>query len=461
MIAGVMIVGRTAGTTTLVRTVGVIIALLAVLMMGVAVTMETAVVVVVATVVAIRIDVTMGAPVVSLHATWTPLVRSVTYMDIQPRSAGGVMVMIAVTVTMETAMEARMQILHLMAWTQIDSVADSGEHSHVHADPETPPLEADSPALGSHGSAGSSHGEHMPSPRAGAPPSGRSSPATDDRGTHTPSPNQDAPLGGLSPPGTAAGPSNDDHMSSPNANAPSSGLSAPGGSSVPGRGGEIPAAPPPGVRTRLQQGWHLRQLDVKNVFLHGVLEEEVYMRKPPGFEDSTTPHYVCKLDKALYGLKQAPRACYAISALLKDLNKNFAIKDLGDLHFFLGIEVKRVNDGLLLTQEKYATELLDKVGHSFVAEVASDSTTGTVVVVDSSTGTVVLPASLLGSPASPTSVLRVTPLTVIVPLGSPDLSAPTVNAQPYNEAEYAEYRKLQSPERRSWLRTWLCNQFPA
>jgi histone deacetylase 1/2 len=134
------------------------------------------------------------------------------------------------------------------------------------------------------------------------------------------------------------------------------------------------------------------------------------MRQPPGFEDSTTPHYVCKLDKALYGLKQAPRAwyaklssklcalgftpskadtslflfhksgitifvlvyvddiivtsssSYAISALFKDLNKNFAIKDLGDLHFFLGIEVKRVNDGLLLTQEKYATELLDKVG---------------------------------------------------------------------------------------------------
>jgi histone deacetylase 1/2 len=153
----------------------------------------------------------------------------------------------------------------------------------------------------------------------------------------------------------------------------------------------------------VSRGWHLRQLDVKNAFLHGVLEEEVYMRQPPGFEDSTTPHYVCKLDKALYGLKQAPRAwyaklssklcalgftpskadtslflfhksgitifvlvyvddiivtsssSYAISALLKDLNKNFAIKDLGDLHFFLGIEVKRVNNGLLLTQEKYAT----------------------------------------------------------------------------------------------------------
>jgi histone deacetylase 1/2 len=52
----------------------------------------------------------------------------------------------------------------------------------------------------------------------------------------------------------------------------------------------------------------------------------------------------------------------AINALLRDLNVNFAIKDLGDLHFFLGIEVKKLHNGLLLTQEKYATELLDKVG---------------------------------------------------------------------------------------------------
>jgi histone deacetylase 1/2 len=134
------------------------------------------------------------------------------------------------------------------------------------------------------------------------------------------------------------------------------------------------------------------------------------MRQPPGFEDSHAPHYICKLDKALYGLKQAPRAWYsrlsaklsdlgffpskddtslflynrsgiiiyvliyvddiivtsssddAIDILLRDLNKNFAIKDLGDLHYFLGIEVKRVNNGLVLTQEKYATDLLTKVG---------------------------------------------------------------------------------------------------
>jgi hypothetical protein len=146
------------------------------------------------------------------------------------------------------------------------------------------------------------------------------------------------------------------------------------------------------------------------VFLHGVLEEKVYMKQPPGFENPDTPHHVCRLDKALYGLKQAPRAWYsrlsaklqdlwflpskadtsvflynkfgvtifvliyvddiivtsssdhAIAALLKDLNAHFAIKDLGALHFFLGIEVQRTAHSLLLTQAKYAHDLLAKVG---------------------------------------------------------------------------------------------------
>jgi histone deacetylase 1/2 len=149
---------------------------------------------------------------------------------------------------------------------------------------------------------------------------------------------------------------------------------------------------------------------VKNAFLHVVLEEEVYVRQPPGYEDPKTPHYICKLDKSLYGLKQAPRAWFAklsgklqelgflpskadtslfiynksgitifvlvyvddiivssssnkaTSALLQDLGAAFALKDLGELHYFLGIEVKKQNGDIILTQQKYALDLLAKVG---------------------------------------------------------------------------------------------------
>jgi hypothetical protein len=52
-------------------------------------------------------------------------------------------------------------------------------------------------------------------------------------------------------------------------------------------------------------------LDVHNTFLHGVLEEEVYMKQPPRFEDSSRPTYHYKLDKSLYVLKQAPCAWYS------------------------------------------------------------------------------------------------------------------------------------------------------
>lgn len=153
-------------------------------------------------------------------------------------------------------------------------------------------------------------------------------------------------------------------------------------------------------------GWFLRQLDVQNAFLHGVLEEEVYMRQPPGFVDPDHPHHLCRLDKALYGLKQAPRAWHARLAsalqalgfvpstadtslfllqrpqvtmyllvyvddiilvsssvaaadrLISALSSDFAVKDLGKLHYFLGLEVTHASTGLSLTQKKYSQDLL-------------------------------------------------------------------------------------------------------
>jgi hypothetical protein len=81
------------------------------------------------------------------------------------------------------------------------------------------------------------------------------------------------------------------------------------------------------------RGWSIRQLDVQNTFLHGVLEE-VFMRQPPDYEDKFLPHYVCKLDKALYGLKQASRAWYArLSSKLLQLG--FKISKAGNSLFYL------------------------------------------------------------------------------------------------------------------------------
>jgi hypothetical protein len=115
----------------------------------------------------------------------------------------------------------------------------------------------------------------------------------------------------------------------------------------------------------VSQGWSLRQLDVHNAFLHGVLEEEVYMRQPPGYEDKNAPHHLCKLDKALYGLKQdiiiASTSDSFTSTLIKKLNREFSLKDLDNLHYFLRIEVKRLSKELMMTQERYARDILKRV----------------------------------------------------------------------------------------------------
>ncbi|MCO5563024.1 hypothetical protein L7F22_016660 [Adiantum nelumboides] len=74
--------------------------------------------------------------------------------------------------------------------------------------------------------------------------------------------------------------------------------------------------------------WLLHQTDVKNAFLHGNLQEEVYIDQPHGYEDVKHPGYVCKLKKALYGLKQAPRSWHArIVACLVSIGFHMADAD--------------------------------------------------------------------------------------------------------------------------------------
>ncbi|BFG20722.1 hypothetical protein CerSpe_069960 [Prunus speciosa] len=156
--------------------------------------------------------------------------------------------------------------------------------------------------------------------------------------------------------------------------------------------------------------WPLLQYDVKNAFLHGELQEEVYMEPPPGTSMALGPNTVCKLRKSLYGLKQSPRAWFGkftdsmkrfgytqshsdhtlflkrrgdkLTALIiyvddmvvtgndneemKNLQKllasKFEMKELGELQYFLGIEVARSTHGIFLSQRKYVLDLLTETG---------------------------------------------------------------------------------------------------
>jgi hypothetical protein len=166
------------------------------------------------------------------------------------------------------------------------------------------------------------------------------------------------------------------------------------------------------VRTVLtiaaNKDWPVHQLDVNNAFLQGFLQEKVYCQQPAGFIDPARANDVCLLSKSLYGLKQAPRAWYSrfasflttigfvcaksdtslfilhqpagtaylllyvddivltasTDALLQNitakLQQELSLKDFGDLHYFLGVSVKRSRDGFFLSQGKYADELLER-----------------------------------------------------------------------------------------------------
>nr|GEU57681.1 putative ribonuclease H-like domain-containing protein [Tanacetum cinerariifolium] len=125
------------------------------------------------------------------------------------------------------------------------------------------------------------------------------------------------------------------------------------------------------------------QMDVKSAFLYGTIEEEVYVCQPSGFEDPDHHDKVYKVVKALYGLHQAPRAWYEtlatylienndiiFGATNKDLCKSFEklMKDkfqmssIGELAFFLGLQIKQKKDGIFISQDKYVAEILKKFG---------------------------------------------------------------------------------------------------
>eukprot|EP00253_Pinus_taeda_P001889 PITA_01889 len=125
-------------------------------------------------------------------------------------------------------------------------------------------------------------------------------------------------------------------------------------------------------------GWHIHQMDVKTAFLNGVIKEEVYIEKPKGFEIFSNESHVCRLKRALYRLKQAPHAWYTqidsyfstlgfskrdellILSCKEDLAREFEMKDLGLLHYFLGLGIWQRSDGLFVSQGKFAWEILEK-----------------------------------------------------------------------------------------------------
>ncbi|RVW75058.1 Retrovirus-related Pol polyprotein from transposon RE2 [Vitis vinifera] len=184
----------------------------------------------------------------------------------------------------------------------------------------------------------------------------------------------------------------------------------------------------------MMNGWPLRQMDINNAFLHGTLIETVYMTQPPGFKDTSKPDHVCRLRKAIYGLRQAPRAWYTalrtalfqlgfknskadsslfiythgpiicyflvyvddlvitgndiqfVDHIIQKLGENFSLKDMGNLSFFLGVEVIPTHAGLFLSHHQYIRDLLSTTNMLGAKDVSTPlSTTASLKLFDGTT----------------------------------------------------------------------------
>jgi hypothetical protein len=150
----------------------------------------------------------------------------------------------------------------------------------------------------------------------------------------------------------------------------------------------------------VSKGFKLHQMDVKSAFLNGLLEEEVYVRQPPGFESEMYPDRVYNLRKVLYGLKQVPRAWYGrlrgflfergfemgkvdqtlfllrqvyvddivfgglsnslVARFAEDMSREFEMSMMGELQFFLGLQIKQSKEGTFVHQAKYTKDIVRK-----------------------------------------------------------------------------------------------------
>ncbi|GKD46147.1 putative ribonuclease H-like domain-containing protein [Tanacetum coccineum] len=137
-------------------------------------------------------------------------------------------------------------------------------------------------------------------------------------------------------------------------------------------------------------GFIVYQMDVKTAFLYGTIDKEVYVSQPPCFVDHKCPKKVYKVVKALYGLHQAPRAWYAtLSTLLSWcdefealMKSRFYMSSMGELTFFLGLQVKQKEDGIFINQDKYVAEILKKFDFASVKTASTPIETRYPLVKD-------------------------------------------------------------------------------